>query len=282
LSDRRGKGPGRGGSTALDELVVKPGTKIRLADLDPARKLHFTDKESAKALTADDAAEINRLQDILYAEGKRALLVVLQGTDTSGKDGTIRDVFNATGPSGVRVTPFRVPSEEERAHDFLWRVHHATPPRGFIGIFNRSHYEDVLVVKVKRLAPAADIEKRYDAINAFEKLLVENGVTILKFMLHISKDEQRERLQARLDEPDKRWKFNAADLDDRALWDEFEAAYEAVLARCSTEWAPWHVIPSNRKWVRSAAIASIVRQTLAEMNPRYPVPDWKPADFKLG
>ena len=266
----------------LDELLVTPGTKVRLAELDPARKLHFRDKDSAKALTAADAAEIDRLQDILYAEGKRALLIVLQGTDTAGKDGAIRDVFNTTGPVGVHVTAFRAPSAEELAHDFLWRVHRAVPPRGFVGIFNRSHYEDVLVVKVRSLAPAADIEKRYETINAFEKMLVDNGTTILKFMLHISKDEQRERLQARLDEPDKRWKFNPGDLDDRGRWSDFEAAYETMLARCSTEWAPWRIIPSDRKWVRSAAIAAIVRQTLADMDLRYPVPDWKADGFKLG
>ena len=177
-----------------------------------------------------DAAEIDRLQDILYAEGRRALLVVLQGTDTSGKDGTIRDVFNATGPLGVHVTAFGAPSEEELAHDYLWRVHRACPRRGTIGIFNRSHYEDVLVVKVRKLAPAEEIEPRYDQINAFEKMLVENGTRILKFMLHISKEEQRERLQERLDDPDKHWKFNPADLDDREHWDDFQAAYETMLA----------------------------------------------------
>jgi PPK2 family polyphosphate:nucleotide phosphotransferase len=265
----------------LDELLVAPGTAVRLADLDPARKLHFKDKDSAKTLVAEDAAEIGRLQDILYAEGKRSLLVVLQGTDTAGKDGAIRDVFNFTGPIGVHVTAFRAPSAEELAHDFLWRVHRAVPLRGFIGIFNRSHYEDVLVVKVRGLAPPEDIEKRYETINAFEKMLIDNGTTILKFMLHISKEEQGERLQARLDEPDKRWKFNPGDLDDRARWQDFEAAYETMLARCSTDWAPWRIVPSDRKWVRSAAISAIVRETLVKMDLRYPAPTWRPSDFKL-
>jgi len=218
---------------------------------------------------------------MLFADGKRALLVVLQGMDTSGKDGTVRDVFNATGPVGVHVTAFRQPSEEERSHDFLWRIHRVAPARGTIGIFNRSHYEDVLVVKVRKLAPAEDIERRYDQINAFEKLLVESGTTILKFMLHISKEEQRERLQARLDEPDKRWKFNPSDLEDRKLWDSFEDAYETMLQRCSTEWAPWHVVPADRKWVRSAAIADIVCETMAGMGLSYPKPDWDPHSFKL-
>ena len=264
-----------------DDVIVKPGRRVRLAERDPAAKLGFADKEAAKAATAADAAKIDRLQDFLYAEGRRALLVVLQGTDTSGKDGTIRDVFNSTSPLGVHATAFRAPSEEERAHDFLWRVHQAAPRRGTIGIFNRSHYEEVLVVKVRKLAPAEEIEARYGEINAFEKMLVENGTTVLKFMLHISKDEQRERLQARLDEPDKRWKFNPADLDDRKHWDDFQAAYETMLNRCSTEWAPWHVIPADHKWVRSAAIASIVRKTLEDMNPRYPVPAWDPKQFKV-
>ena len=173
---------------------------------------------------------------------------MLQGTDTSGKDGTIRDVFNSTGPLGVHVTAFRAPSEEERAHDFLWRVHQAAPRRGTIGIFNRSHYEDVLVVKVRKLAPAEEIEARYGEINAFEKMLVENGTTVLKFMLHISKDEQRERLQARLEEPDKRWKFNPADLDDRRIGTTSGRLRDDA-NRCSTDWAPWHVIPADHKWV---------------------------------
>ena len=263
------------------DLIVPPGTTVRLADCDPRSMLHFTDKAAAKLATAEDAAEIDRLQDTLYGEGTRALLVILQGMHTSGKDGTIRAVFNATGPLGVHVTAFRQPSEEERAHDFLWRVHHACPPRGTIGIFNRSHYEDVLVVKVRQLAPAAVIEARYEQINAFEKMLVENGTTILKFMLHISKEEQRERLQARLDDPSKRWKFRPDDLEDRLHWDEFTAAYETMLGRCSTEWAPWYVVPADRKWVRNAAIAAIVRQTLEAMNPHYPVPDWDPAQYQI-
>ena len=264
-----------------DDVIVKPGSAFSLAERDPADKLGYRDKDSARKSTAADAAEIDRLQDMLYAEGKRSLLVVLQGTDTSGKDGTIRDVFNVTGPLGVHVTSFKAPSAEELAHDYLWRVHHAVPARGIIGVFNRSHYEDVLVVKVRKFAPAIDIERRYDQINAFEKMLVENGTTILKFMLHISKDEQRERLQARVDEPDKNWKFNPGDLDDRSLWDDFQAAYQTMLERCSTKWAPWHVIPSDRKWVRSAAIAAIVRRTLTEMKPRYPAPAWDPKTISI-
>jgi PPK2 family polyphosphate:nucleotide phosphotransferase len=265
----------------FDELLVRPGTRVKLSKLDAGRTLHFGKKEAAEQATETDAKEINRLQDILYAEGKRSLLVVLQGIDTAGKDGTIRGVFNATGPLGVRVTSFRRPSEEELSHDYLWRVHAAAPARGTIGIFNRSHYEDVLVVKVRQLAPADQIERRYEQINAFEKHLVENGTTILKFMLHISKAEQAERLKDRLDDTSKRWKFNPDDLEDRKRWDDFEAAYEAMLFRCSTKWAPWYVIPGDRKWVRSAAIAAIVRATLTEMKPSYPQPSWDPNAFTI-
>ena len=260
---------------------IKPGERVSLAEHDPADTWSLSDKDSAKAQTVEDAEAIDVLQDRLYAEGQRALLVILQGTDTSGKDGTIRNVFNATGPLGVSVTAFRAPSEEERAHDYLWRVHLACPGRGTIGIFNRSHYEEVLIARVKRFAPADEIEARYEQINAFEKMLVENGTIILKFMLHISKEEQRERLQKRLDDPKKRWKFQPGDLEDRLLWDEYQHAYEIMLERCSTPWAPWYVIPADLKWARNAVIASIVRETLESMDPQYPKPKWSPQDFKV-
>ena len=207
--------------------------------------------------------------------------VLLQGIDTAGKDGTVRGVFNECGPLGVNVTAFGKPSEEELAHDYLWRVHKAVPKKGVIGVFNRSHYEDVLVVKVRGLAPAASIEQRYDQINAFEKHLTENGVVILKFMLHISKQEQRERLQERLERPDKHWKFNPNDLEDRKLWDRFETAYEAMLARCSTSCAPWRVVPADKKWRRNAIIATVVKHTLQEMAPDYPPADFDPSEFKV-
>ena len=259
---------------------VLPGTRVRLDERDPADKagLH---KAAAKEQAEEDAAAIDALQDRLYGERKRALLVVLQGTDTSGKDGTIRAVFNRTGPLGVSVTAFGRPSPEELAHDFLWRVHAACPRRGTIGIFNRSHYEDVLVARVRGLAPPDAIESRYGQINDFEKLLTENGTTILKFMLHISTEEQAERLRARLDEPKSRWKFNPDDLEDRKLWDDYRRAYEIMLERCSTPHAPWHVIPADRKWVRNAVIARIVRATLEEMDPTYPDPGWRPDQFVI-
>ena len=253
-----------------ERYIVKPGKAFSLSGADPGDKTGLPAKEGAAAEIAEHAKAIDALQDRLYAEGKRALLVVLQGTDTSGKDGTIRGVFNSCGPLGVQVTSFKVPSEEERSHDYLWRVHKACPPKGIIGIFNRSHYEDVLVVKVRKFAPAEAIERRYEEINAFEKTLADNGTRILKFMLDISKEEQGERLQDRLDDPAKVWKFKPGDLEDRKLWDDYREAYEIALNRCSTAHAPWHVVPSDRKWARNAVISRIARETLEEMNPQYP------------
>src|SRR5829696_8128462 len=248
--------------TLIEKLRVEPGKKVRLLDHDPRDKSLFGEEQQTKANTADLAKEIDTLQDRLYAEGSRALLVILQGTDTSGKDGTIRSVFNATGPLGVSVHAFGPPTKLELEHDYLWRVHAVCPRRGTVGIFNRSHYEDVLIGKVRKFAPESVIEQRYEQINFFEKMLAENGTTILKFMLHISKDEQKERLQERLDDPAKHWKFNPGDLEDREHWDEYQDAYEIMLNRCSTKWAPWHIIPADRKWVRNAAIATIVKATL--------------------
>lgn len=262
-------------------VLVKPGAKSQLSKRDTVCDELFPDRDEAEDAVKQCAKTIDALQDALWAERSRALLVLLQGIDTSGKDGTVRGVFNKCGPLGVGVTAFGRPSEEELAHDFLWRIHMAAPKKGMIGVFNRSQYEDVLVVKVRKLAPAAVVEARYEQINAFERHLSENGVTILKFMLHISKDEQRERLQERLDQPDKNWKFNVGDLEDRLLWDDYQRAYETMLDRCSTEHAPWRVVPADRKWQRNAIIASVVRRTLEDMNPRYPKPDWKPSDFKI-
>jgi PPK2 family polyphosphate:nucleotide phosphotransferase len=243
---------------------------FKLADCDPRDKCGLEDKDKTKVMTAEDAVAIDELQNRLFAEGKRALLVVLQGIDCSGKDGTVRAVFNTCGPIGVQTTSFKAPSAEELSHDYLWRLHHAVPPKGIIGIFNRSHYEDVLVVKVKGYASPEAIEQRYDEINQFEKMLTQNGVVILKFMLNISKEEQAERLKERIEDPAKRWKFNPGDLEDRKLWDQYMAAYEVALKRCSTDHAPWHVIPADRNWVRNYVIGKIVREKLEEMKPEYP------------
>ena len=262
-------------------LLIPPHTPVRLAERDPADTSLFRDKDAAKEQSLKDGAAIDILQDKLYAEGRRALLVILQGTDTSDKDGTVRHVFSQTGPLGVSVTAFGTPSKDELAHDYLWRAHLACPRRGTIGIFNRSHYEDVLIARVRALAPPEDIEKRYRQINDFERMLTENGTTILKCMLHISKDEQRERLQRRLDRKKGRWKFQPGDLEDRKLWDDYQRAYEIMLERCSTEWAPWHVIPADHKWARNAAIAALVRETLERMDPQYPEVPWDPKDFTV-
>jgi PPK2 family polyphosphate:nucleotide phosphotransferase len=260
---------------------ITPGSNSKLSQRDPGDLTLFPDRDEAEKQSVKDGEIIDKLQDKLYAERKSALLVVLQGIDTAGKDGTIRHVFKETSPLGVVVKPFRQPSEVEAAHDFLWRAHIAAPQKGFIGVFNRSHYEDVLVGRVRKLAPKDEIEARYDQINAFEKILAENGTTVLKFMLHISKKEQGERLQARLDEKKSRWKFNADDLEDRKHWDEYMAAYEIMLDRCSTRSAPWYVIPADRKWARNAAIAAIIRATLEEMDPKYPQPSWDPKSFVI-
>ncbi len=265
-----------------DEFRIKDGKGFDLSRIDTRDTCGLKDKEEAKVRTEEDAAKIDELQNRLFAEGKRSLLVILQGIDCSGKDGTVRTVFNTCGPIGVHVNPFKAPTDVELAHDYLWRIHKVAPARGYIGIFNRSHYEEVLVVKVRKFAPADVIEKRYDQINEFERMLSESGTRVLKFMLHISKEEQADRLQDRISDPAKRWKFNPGDLEDRKIWDQFMDAYQVMVQKCATGHAPWHVIPSDRKWVRSAIIARIVRETLEEMNPQYPEPkDWDPAAVKI-
>ncbi len=265
-----------------ENYVVKPGKSVELSKYDARDVGNFTDKDKTKEQTQKDAEAIDALQNILYAEGKRALLVVIQGIDSSGKDGTVRAVFNTCGPIGVVMTSYKAPTPVELAHDYLWRIHKACPPRGLIGIFNRSHYEDVLVAKVKKFATPEVIEQRYEQINQFEKMLSENGTKVLKFMLNLSKDEQAARLQERVDDPTKRWKFNPSDLDDRALWDDYMQAYDAALTKCSTKHAPWHIIPADRNWVRNGAIAQIVRETLEEMDPKFPEPKgWNPKTIKI-
>lgn len=235
----------------------------------------FESKKDAKASLEEDAIAINDLQDALFACRSGALLVVLQGIDTSGKDGTAKEAFRYTSPLGVNVFAYGKPTEEELAHDYLWRLHQNTPRRGYIHVFNRSQYEDVLVVKVRNLAPAKEVEQRYEQINNFEKLLVENGTRVLKLMLNISKDEQGVRLRERLDVPEKRWKFNPGDLEDRKLWDDYQAAYETALQRCSTPVAPWHVIPADSRSRRDALAARLIRGALEDMKPAYPDPGYR-------
>jgi PPK2 family polyphosphate:nucleotide phosphotransferase len=224
---------------------------------------------------------LEELQELLHAEHKHKVLIVLQAMDTGGKDGTIRHVFEGVNPQGVRVASFKKPTPEELGHDFLWRVHKQVPGRGEIVIYNRSHYEDVLVVRVHDLAPKGVWSKRYDHINDFERMLVDEGTTILKFFLHIDLDEQKERLQARLDEPNKRWKFNPADLEERKLWPKYVKAYEDAISKTSTDWAPWYVVPANRKWYRNLVVGTVIIEALEDLNMRYPEPEFDPAEIKI-
>ncbi|MFQ5611774.1 MAG: polyphosphate kinase 2 family protein [Anaerolineae bacterium] len=256
----------------MEKLRITPGQQVRLSNFDPDDSGPYSDKDKAREDLKKNVRRLTELQRVLWAEGKHALLIVLQAIDAGGKDGTIRHVMSGVNPQGVRVTSFKKPTEEELAHDFLWRVHKVVPRRGMIGIFNRSHYEDVLVVRVRNLAPPQVWQPRYEHINNFERLLAGSGVTIVKFYLHISKAEQKERFQARLDRPDKRWKFSVGDLDDRALWDDYRAAFEDALTKCSTPWAPWYVIPANKKWYRNLVVSQILVETLESLEMKYPQP----------
>lgn len=258
----------------MDRYRIAPGTDVRLASFDPRDRSAFDgSKGDGRERTAELNERLEALQELLWAEGRRKVLIVLQAMDAGGKDGTIRHVFDGVNPQGVKVWPFKVPTPRELAHDYLWRVHRRTPGAGEMTIFNRSHYEDVLVVRVKGFVPESVWSKRYDQINQFEKLLADEGTTIVKFFLHISKEEQKERFRARLDEPHKRWKFRRGDLEDRALWDEFQAAYEAVLSKTSTPWAPWYVIPADRKWYRNLVVSQVIVDTLEGLGMEFPDPE---------
>ena len=254
------------------KLLVKPGSKVDLSKLDPSATFGYS-KESAQSVLADGLARLESLQERLWASKAAQILIVLQGIDTSGKDGTVRHVMDAFNAQGCQVIGFGVPTEIEAAHDYLWRHHLATPQKGWLSIFNRSHYESVLVVRVHDLVAKKVWSRRYDQINEWERMLVDEGTTILKFFLHIDRDEQRARLQDRIDTTDKQWKFKMADLKERLLWDEYTAAYEDALSRCSTELAPWYVIPSNRKWFRNLAVAEIVADAMDDLKLTYPKPE---------
>jgi PPK2 family polyphosphate:nucleotide phosphotransferase len=251
---------------------VTPGSTLDLGDAAAAPPDGAPDKEQSTAETERRVRRIDELQEALYAEGRRALLVVLQGRDTAGKDGAIRKVFGPLDLQGITVTNFKAPSVEELAHDFLWRIHRAVPARGTIGLFNRSHYEDVLVVRVHALVPEAVWRPRYEQIVRFERNLTENGITILKFFLHISRAEQRERLLARLEDPTKHWKFSAHDLGERDRWEAYTEAYREALARTSTAEAPWYLVPADKKYLRDVLVAQVVAETLERMDPKYPGP----------
>jgi PPK2 family polyphosphate:nucleotide phosphotransferase len=257
----------------MERYRVQPQMPVDLASWDPDDKGDFASKAEAKEQTATLRKQLEDLQELLYAEHKHKLLIILQAMDTGGKDGVIRHVFDGVNPQGVKVAAFKVPTAEELSHDFLWRVHKCTPGRGEIVIFNRSHYEDVLVVRVHELAPKAIWSRRYEHINAFERMLVDEGATILKFFLYISKDEQKRRLQQRLLNPKKRWKFARRDVEERTYWDQYMQAYEDALSKTSTPWAPWYVVPANRKWYRNWVISKSIVATLEGLKMAYPQPE---------
>ncbi len=265
-----------------DPYRVEPGGKLRLKEIDPNDDALFpkgkTDGKEA-LLKLNDRLE--SLQELLFAEQKHKLMVVLQAMDTGGKDGVIRHVFEGVNPQGVRVASFKAPTPLELAHDYLWRIHQQTPGKGEMVIFNRSHYEDVLVVRVHEMVPKAVWSKRYEQINAFEKALAEEGTTILKFFLHIDRDEQKKRLEERRDDPEKRWKFNVGDLKERALWDQYMKAYEVAISKTSTPWAPWYVVPANKKWYRNLVVASVIINKLESLGMAYPEATFDPKTVEI-
>lgn len=258
----------------IDRYRVKPGQVIRLDEWDPEETSAFDGgKEEGKALLPTLNKKLEELQELLWAQHKHKLLIVLQAMDTGGKDSTIRHVFEGVNPQGVKVYGFGVPTAEELAHDYLWRVHQCTPGNGEIAIFNRSHYEDVLVVRVHELAPREVWSRRYEHIKLFEKMLADEGTTIRKFFLHISKDEQKKQLQERLDDPTKRWKFRKADLEERKFWPDYQAAYEEALSKTSTDYAPWYIVPANRRWYRNLLVSQVLIQALESLQMSYPQPE---------
>lgn len=252
---------------------LEPGQTCRLKEIPTTVPSNLQlSKEIAKQKIRQNSQVVADLGRKFYAENQRALLLVLQGMDTSGKDGTIRTIMRGINPQSCQVTSFKVPSAEELDHDFLWRIHQSVPRKGHIGIFNRSHYEDVLVVRVHNLVPASVWQQRYEQINMFERILSETGTVIIKCFLHISKEEQRKRLQDRIDDPRDHWKFNPQDLKERKLWDEYQKAYEEAVTRCNTKHAPWYIIPSDKKWYRNLVVSDLLRSQIEAMDPRYPDP----------
>lgn len=258
----------------VKQYRVRSGSRLLLKEFDPddtgEYKKNEQGKGKAKAETAKRIARLDGLQERLYAGATRSLLIVLQGMDTSGKDGTIKSVMSGVNPQGCKVAAFKAPSKEELAHDFLWRVHREVPPKGYIGIFNRSHYEDVLITRVHGWVSDKVIKRRFNQIKEFEELLTESGTAVLKFFLHISKDEQKQRLEARIADPEKRWKWNSGDLEERKLWDEYLKAFEDVISATSTEKAPWYVVPANRKWYRNLIVAERLVNALEDMKLQTP------------
>jgi PPK2 family polyphosphate:nucleotide phosphotransferase len=257
----------------LVALLVAPGSDPALAQRDTRDLPGLEDKAAAKRRLEQLEGRLAKLQTRLFAEGERSVLLVLQGLDASGKDGVVRTVFTGVNPQGVRVVSFRVPTETERAHDYLWRVHAALPARGDIGIFNRSHYEDVVAVRMHSLAPEDVWRRRPGHIREWERMLVDEGTTLVKVFLNVSREEQRKRFQERLDDPEKRWKFRRDDLEVRERFDEYLAAWDDVIEETSTEWAPWHVVPADRNWVKSTAVAMLLVEALERLDPKLPEPE---------
>jgi PPK2 family polyphosphate:nucleotide phosphotransferase len=257
----------------VSRLLVKPGEPAGLAERDPGKRLGLPGKSEVEPLRTELLEQLRGLQERLWAESSRSVLLVLQGLDTSGKDGTIEHVFSGVNPQGIHDASFKPPTPVELAHDYLWRVHQACPSRGEIGIFNRSHYEDIVTVRVLSLASDDAWRRRYQHLREWERMLTDEGTTIVKVFLHISKEEQRARLQARLDDPAKRWKFRSSDLDSRARWADYMAAYEDALTETSTEWAPWYVVPADRRWVRNVAVSQLLVKTLERLDPQFPEPE---------
>ncbi len=258
----------------MNRYRVKPGSRVQLKDYDPDDIGDYKKSDDGKAAAKKEVerrvGRLEQLQERLYANGSQSLLIVLQGMDSSGKDGTIKHVMSGVNPQGCKVYSFKTPSKEELAHDFLWRVHHEVPPKGFIGIFNRSHYEDVLITRVHGWVSDKVVKRRFEQIREFEKMLVENGTAIVKFFLHISKKEQKKRLEERIQDPEKRWKWNSGDLEERRLWGKYMTAFEDVISATSTDCAPWYIVPSNRKWFRNLVVADRVLDALNEMKLKLP------------
>ena len=263
-----------------ERLRVKPGARFRIREADADRSLGWQ-KAQVELATAENLRRLEELQYKMFADGRFSVLVVLQAIDGGGKDSTIRRVFSAFNPQGCTVAAFKVPSIEERSHDFLWRIHRRTPARGEIVVFNRSHYEDVLVVRVEKLVPEAVWARRYGQINEFERTLAESGTRVVKIFLQISREEQRRRFQERLDDRAKQWKFDPADLEKRARWDDYREAFEAALSKCSTEQAPWYSVPADRKWFRDFAVSQILLQQLEQLPLKWPRPDFDPASIRI-
>jgi len=262
-------------------LGVSPGHPADLAGRDPGDRLGLGGKSENLERLDELVARLGVLHNRLWAEAERSLLLVLQGLDASGKDGTIKHVLTGINPQGCRIVSFKAPTPEELAHDYLWRVHSACPERGEVGIFNRSHYEDVVAVRVRKLVPEHVWHTRYHHIREFERLLTDEGTTLVKVFLHISRDEQGKRLQERLDDPEKVWKFQRSDLDDRALWADYQQAYDEALTETSTDWAPWHVVPADHKWVRNMAVAQLLVDALEALDPKLPEPDPSLVDVRI-